>query len=387
MRFRPRFVAAWGGAFLFVLAAELPAGAPPEHEIRFNTFFQDRDLHLDLVARREVAAWGNTVEMEGEYHEDVWGGGRRVTFRGHAQRDARLFATEVLKVDARVDGGLRAHAMGNLLVNTNTVVSGHTVLSARESLTLNGAFTGDVRATAGRVVVDARVGGSLVLNAGETVILPGTRIEGDLLYETESAPGIPPGVVQGDVSRLVHADSTFEDALARLHWQVTGALFLTCFVSGLLLVRLLPRFAGTCVENTLVLNAGTLVLGLVTTGTFFLGGLLLLPTHMGTGLGFLFLGLLCLLVFTGMLVSALSLGTLLVKHHSPLTFFRLSFGLLAGLVVLFGLLFLPWVGFPLWFLLSTWGAGAVVRTIRDSQRVLKLEIPENLRNTESDSTP
>lgn len=387
MRFRLWLVLGMAWAWFSMHGAETTPEDPPENEIHLNTFFQERDLRLDVVALREVAAWGDTVDMEGAYHEDVWAGGRRVGFRGHALRDARLAALEVLMVDARVDGGLRAHSMGNLLVNTNTVVRGHTVLSAREALTLNGEFSGDVRATAERVVVDAKVRGTLTLHALETVILPSTRIEGDLLYEMENAPGVPAGVVQGQVARGTRPAPTLEDALARLHWQFMGVLFLTCFVSGLLLVRFLPRFAGTCVESTLLLHGGTLVLGLVTTGLLFLGGLLLLPTQIGTGLGFLFLGLLGLLLFTGTLVSSLSLGALLVKHHSPLTFLRLSFGLFAGLALLFSLMFLPFLGPTLWFLLSAWGAGAVVRTIRDSQRVLKLEIPENLRDTPTDSTP
>lgn len=340
------------------------------------------EVFLDVEARADVFLFGRDgVEMDGIYHQDLWAAGRRVEFRGVAHDDVRLAAGEFLTVDGEMTGGtLRAVSAQNLLVNTNAVIRGTSVLTANRNLTLNGEFVGHVTARSPRMIVAARVDGDLTVSGNEITVMPGSRITGNLFYTGERPPHLPRGVLDQDPVHLPDPEPS------GLPWAGFGWMFrlvqvFSSFVIGLMMVRFLPRFTGNCVETVLKLQPQCMFLGLVTTAVLGLLSYLLMVTVLGLSAGLFLLGLLALLFYGGKIILALALGALLVKHRESLTFFRLSLGLLVGLVLLYAAFSLPFAGTALWLIASCWGMGAMIHTIRASQRVLKLEIPPHLRET------
>lgn len=364
-----------------------PPPSPPEvQEFSEERWIVQDEIILVADAKQDVFALANLVDLDGIYADDVWAGGRRVTFRGHAADDVRLFAAEVLTFDGIAEGGLRAISSGNMLVNTNSVVTGNAVLSAGRNLTVNGTFHGDLRASAPRLVMDVQVEGSLTLQSQDVTILASSRVGGNLYYQSNTRPNAPDGVVAGEWIQ-VEPDTGMQDTLRRWRWALRGIQLFTAFVVGLVMVRFLPRYTGYCVETMLKLQPSALLLGLFSSVVMGLCGYFLLPSVIGTGVGIIILLILFFLFYCGKIIAALALGATLVKHKVPLTFFRLSGGLFLGLAILYGLFALPFVGTTLWVLVSSWGMGAMIQTIRNSQRVLKLEIPDDLREDTPDSTP
>ena len=356
----------------------------PERLTR-ETWRAGDQVRLHLEAEDDVFLFANTLELRGRFRHDLWAVGRRINVKADAQSNVRLIASEVLTFDGTVERGLRAHALGNMLINTNTVVRGHTVLSSSGTLTLHGHYEGDVDVSAPRLVIDAHIAGSLILQSPETTLLPGTRIDGNLYHRSERPPPIPKSVVAGDIIAIEPAEG-LEDTLQKLRWQLRMIQVLTSFAIGLLMVRFLPRFTGHCVETMLKLQPGSLMLGFLTTVLFGITIFLLAASQVGIGISIVLGMILFLLVYTGKIIVALSLGAMIVKHRAPLTFFRLALGLLVGLLALQALFAAPAIGTTIWMLVSCWGMGVMIQNIRDSQRVLKLEIPEKLRDTQSDST-
>ncbi|MCC5850739.1 MAG: polymer-forming cytoskeletal protein [Verrucomicrobia bacterium] len=379
--------------FFSVLRAETEEpeeATPPPPPLEIQNFSEElwwiRDeIVLKADAKKDVFALANLVDLDGEYADDVWAAGRRVTFRGHAADDVRLFAAEVLTFDGVAEGGLRAISSGNMLVNTNSVVTGTTVLSAGRNLTVNGIFHGDLSASAPRLVLDAQVEGSLTLQSQDVTILPTSRVGGNLYYQSDTRPNAPDGVVAGEWIQ-VEPDTGLQDTLRQWRWTLRVVQLFTAFVIGLLMVRFLPRYTGYCVETMLKLQPAALMLGFFSTVVMGMCGYFLLLSVVGTGVGLFVLLLLSLLFYCGKIIAALALGATLVKHKVPLTFFRLAGGLFLGLLVLYALFAIPYAGTTLWVLVSSWGMGAMIQTIRNSQRVLKLEIPDDLREDDLDST-
>ncbi|MCC5843877.1 MAG: hypothetical protein JJU05_06460 [Verrucomicrobia bacterium] len=338
------------------------------------------EVFLDVEAKADVFLFGrDLVEIDGTYHQDLWAAGRRVEFRGVAHDDVRLAAAEFLTVDGEMTGGtLRALSGQNLLVNTNAVLRGSAHLTATRNLTLNGDFIGNVTASGSRIIVAARVDGDLTLNGSEITVMPGSRISGTLFYSGDRPPHLPQGVIDTDPVAVVLPESG-GDFLGQYVWMIRAIQLFSSFVIGLMLVRFLPRFTGNCVETVLKLQPQCMFLGLMTTLLLGFTGYFLMVSVLGLGVGLVLLTVLGLLFYSGKIVLALALGALVVKHREPLTFFRLSLGLLVGLVLLYAAFSLPWVGTTLWIIVSCWGMGAMVHSIRNSQRVLKLEIPPDLR--------
>lgn len=337
-------------------------------------------VSLDVEASSDVFLFGrDRVEIDGTYHQDLWAAGRQVEFRGVAHDDVRLAAAEFLTVDGEMTGGtLRAVSGQNLLVNTNAVVRGTAHFTASRNLTLNGDFTGNVFASGGRIILAARIDGDLTLNSTDISVMPDSRITGTLYYRGARAPQMPSGVLDTEPVALETPESGL-NLWGEYLWMIRGIQFFSSFVIGLLMVRFLPRYTGNCVETVLKMHPQCMFLGLMTTLIFGVMGYFLMVSVLGLGVGIFLLILLGILFYTGKIVLALALGALVVKHREPLTFFRLSLGLLVGLVLLYGLFSLPWIGTTLWFIASCWGMGGMIHGIRASQRVLKLEIPPELR--------
>ena len=373
------FVTGWAAGEESFLSADEETAAPIT--VMEKEFWHAGDeVFLDVEAQADVFLFGrDAVETDGIYHQDLWAAGRRVEFRGVAHDDVRLAAAEFLTVDGEMTGGtLRAISGQNLLVNTNAVIRGTARLTASRNLTLNGDFTGDVIASAPRIIVAARVDGDLTLNGGEITVMPDSRITGTLFYSGDRPPHLPNGVSDSDPVGLPpteQPDSVWREYL----WMIRLVQLVSSLIIGLLLVRFLPRFTGNCVETVLKMQPQCMFLGLVTTLVLGLMSYFMMVSVLGLGAGIFLLASLGLLFYCGKIILALALGALLVKHREPLTFFRLSLGLLVGLVLLYGAFTLPWVGLTLWMIASCWGMGAIIHTIRASQRVLKLEIPPNLR--------
>ncbi len=342
------------------------------------------EVSLEVEAHADVFLFGrDSVEIDGIYHEDLWAAGRKVSFMGTAHDDVRLAAAEFLTVDGVIDGGtLRAVSGQNLLVNTNAVVRGAARLTATRNLTVNGEFTGDVVATGGRIILAARIDGDLTVSGSEITVMPSSRISGTLFYGGERAPHVPDGVMAGDPVGLEMPESQ-TDFFGQYLWMIRSMQLFSSFLIGLLLVRFLPRFTGNCVETVLKRHPQCMFMGLTTTILLGLTGYFLMVSVLGLGVGIFLLLNVGLLFYTGKIILALALGALVMRHREPLTFFRLSTGLLIGLVLLYGLFSLPLVGTTLWIIASCWGMGAMVQGIRNSQRVLKLEIPPNLREDNS----
>lgn len=375
MKFRRLSACCLLGLFGLHLQADLPLPAHPP-EVTEELWRSGDTLSLEVEARRDVFLFGNHVEIDGRYHADLWAGGRRVTFRGVGADDVRLFSSEFLTFDGIIQptGSLRGISLGNLLVNTNAVIRGPARLTTARNLTLNGSFDGPLTLSAGRLVFSARVNGDVHLTSSDVVIMPGSRITGNLIVHNPEPLSVPEALVGGEIFHQPLDPDTIGIPASWIWWFRIFQI-INGFILGLLMVRFLPRFAGNSVEILLQFQPQTLLLGLLTALFLGLAGFALLASRMAAGAGILLLGALTFLGLAGHLLVALALGALLVRHRQPLTFFRLALGLLAGLFLLQGLFALPWIGGSLWFITAATGLGAAINTIRNTQNPLKLDIP------------
>ncbi len=322
-------------------------------------------------AREDVFVSGAEVVLSGEFDGDVWAMGRGVRLTGQAREDVRMGALEVLQVDAEVEGVLRAAAFGgNVVVGSQAVVAREALLLAGRTATVGGRFGGDLFVQAAKISLDAEVMGDLTLVGMEVNLLPGTVVHGNVLYRAGQEVMVPEGVVvHGEVREAPGASGELERGLRRLRWTLLGLQFFSAFLVGLLLVRLLPRFMARSVEVVARHRGASSGMGILALFGVGFTGWLLLPTLLGTGLGLFLLLVIALLFYCGKIVAALALGALLLRCGKPCGMWRVSFGLLLGLALLYSAFQLPYIGFAVQLLASASGLGAMLLCIRHSQRL------------------
>ncbi|MBC7739008.1 MAG: hypothetical protein H7245_17750 [Candidatus Saccharibacteria bacterium] len=322
---------------------------------------------------------------------DVLAAGATVNLRGSVAHDAHATGFDV-EVEAATGGSV--YAAGATVTQRGTVgqdltASGFTVRTTPEAVTtgnarlsggvvtIEGPVTGALTASGGEVVLNAAVGGDVVLAAGSLRFGPAARIGGTLRYFTGAAVEIPASVVAPDRVTFVqvHMTNPFRDmgGMGRDRWPrmpgmlsvmagfavtlgfltLLGAMFLTFVPSP---VEALRRSAlarpGRC------LIAGFLGLaclfGLVPVGAMTIIGLPLVP--------FVLLAVIVLWTLA-YLLGAYALALRVVQAagvtQEPGVWGRVG-ALTGGLIVVALLNFIPVVGWMINLTLVLWGLGAMV---------------------------
>jgi len=336
---------------------------------------------FDGLAQDDFFALGNEITLSGEFKDDVWAGGRFITVSGTIDEDLRLLSLEMLTVDGTVGGNLRAiSSIGNLLINTNAVVKGNAVLTAGKRATVKGRVEGDLWIEAPNATLEAEVLGNLTLKAATIQLLPGTIIHGDLLNRSKQSLPIPQGVeVRGERKQITDEATPFEKNVQQWKWMLLGLQFLSAYIIGLIFLRVVPRFTGQNVDLLLHHRNPALTIGLVSFLVMSFSGYFLAASVIGTGVGIFLLLVTGLMFYTGKIMVAYALGLLILRQKSDLSFGKLALGLFIGLVVLYSTFTLAYIGDMIYFMTSCWGLGSIIISIRNSQHVIKLEIPPSLK--------
>ncbi|MDF3129366.1 polymer-forming cytoskeletal protein [Kiritimatiellaeota bacterium B1221] len=362
----------------FILLLICLTGILPAHPPGTETWsLFEETIDFDGAATDDFFAVANEIKLQGEFQDDIWAAGRKIEFSGRSADDVRLLALEVLTVNGEIDGNLRGYAsVGNILLNTNTVIDGHAILQAGKRITVKGTIKGDLWVDAPNVVIEADIQGNLTLRGNEIQLLDGTVIHGDLFNRNQQTLALPSGVeVKGERKQISDEAGQLEKDIQTWKWMLLAIQFFTSFVVGILLLRLLPRFTGHNVDLLLHHRTPSLTLGLLTFLPLTLTAYFLLPTLIGTGLGIFLLVVTGLLFYLGKIMVAYAIGLIILRKKTDLTFGKLVQGLFLGLVVLYSAYSLVYIGDVLYFMTSCWGMGTLITSIRHSQRVLKIEIP------------
>ena len=368
----------WTPIFVCLMFASLGRARSPAPE---TARLFENSVTLANTFTNDAFVIANDVSLTGIFEDDLWAAGRTVRFNGEAKDDLRLAGLEVLTVEGTVGGDLLAVAgTGNMLVETNTVVRGHAHLRGNQQVTVNGTFDGDLVITAKRTVIRGDISGTLTLDAADIRILPGTRIGGDLVRRGGDPVSFPDGVlVEGEQTTEPRAVSQLDSTLAKWKWFLRGAQLLNAFLVGIVLIRFLPRYMGNSVDLMLQYRGPTLFTGMLFLLFGGIGGYFLLPTVLASGLGVFMMATTGMLFYCGKLVVALALGVYLLRKDGGFTFARLALSLIVGLLPLYLLFSVAFIGPPLYILTSCWGMGALIAGVRNSQRVIRTEIPPNLQ--------
>ncbi len=329
--------------------------------------FEDR-IELSTPVAGDAFLLANDIKLSGTFSEDVWAAGRKIEVSGVAQDDVRLMGMEVVNLNGAVNGDVRMIShLGNVVLSTNAVVAADAILQAGKRISLNGQVKGNVWAEAPRIVVDGTIGGNLTVKGKNIQFLPGAVISGDLINLGPQPLPIPEGVtVLGERRQETEAPSELASGLQQLGWALSLLQFVTATLIGLLMLRVFPKFTGQNIDLLMTRQGPLLTIGLFSFIVLLLSGYFLLFTVIGTGVG------LFILLVTGLLFY---LGLVLLRQTTDLAFRKLALALILGLVVLYTLSTIPYIGGSLHLLASCWGMGAMLVSLRISQNAVHFHIP------------
>lgn len=354
------------------VAVLLATGAPAGHafdvrrdEVRI-TVGADETIDDTLVVMSE------SVLIEGTVTGDLVAMGERVTIRGRV--DGLVVAmAETLIVDGDVGGTLlvmgesvdlrgaalasNAYAMGRKVsFDDQTRIAGNAAVAA-ESAQVQGTVGRDLLALADRFALLGRVDGNLRSASGKLDVADSARIGGDLTARLESADNadIDAAAVIGGATAIESWERKPNRYLNPGYYAGQVLKFVAAFVTGLILLRFCPglREVPLTTGGELLTAGGLGALVLIAVPALALAAVLtLIGAPLGIGVMLLWV---IALYLAGIVVAAIAGARLLPgEARRPAT------TLLIGLLVVFVMISLPFIGGLIRLAVIVLGLGVMV---------------------------
>jgi hypothetical protein len=335
------------------------------HEFGSDYFGAGGMLNLTAAVEGDAILAGGHVTTASEVKGDLVVAGGEVSIGG-AVGDDLYAAGGSVQFDAIVNGNARV-AGGDISVGPATIVAGGVSLTGGQ-VDFEGVAHEYLQASGGTVRIDGEVIGDAEVRARELVIGPTARIGGRLVYHGPVEPTVPEGAVITGGLEFHGEDAShyLDEARPQVRDAVTAVgtvlWFLGVFVAGALFVVLLPGFTSEAAAAIGRKPLPSLGLGLAILVCVPFVAVVLLITIIGIPLALLLMSLYLLVLFLGWVTAALFVaqrGLALLRPGKPATRGWQLFALLLGLLALWLLRQIPFVGGLIGFIALLAGIGAL----------------------------
>ena len=330
----------------------------PSGEVREGDLYAAGEaVRVDGRLNGDLVAGARRILIEGQVDGDLFAAANTIDLRGPIGDSTRI-AGQMLNVDTTIDGDLLA-AGTELLVTENARIAGG-IVAAGSLVEIDGTVENGARVAAGEIVLRGTVRGDANFIADRLDLAPGARIIGDLDYRARTplspeAAAQVTGTVRYEEPRI---DESEEGGAAwgvlLWFWQALAAL-----LTGILVVAL---FRGI-VQRLVTSIAEETTLGALLGFTAFLlvpvAAVIAMVTLIGLPIGIAAALLFGLALYAAKLPIAVWIGDRLLglagrPGASPYA------AMAVGVVLLYLLFAIPFVGWLFW-LAATWlGLGAMV---------------------------
>ena len=325
-----------------------------------------------------LLAVGQTVSIDGDVNGDLLAFGRVVTIRGHVSGDV-IAGGETVEVQGGVGGSVYAAGRGvtikQMHVGRNLYTAGQSVaVETGVEVAGNAAAAGDTLNVDGKVGVDLLTAGNALVVRGEVTrnvaafaqtitLLAPASVGGNLVAHVRAADNLqiaPGATVHGNVDKQITAGPPGARVSKYLTtsfytWQIVRLA--AAFLAGLLL---LWAFAG--LRTAALADAGAGIkagaIGLVAAIALPVVAFIACITVVGIPLGILAVILWLLGLYFAKIVVAQLIGRKLFASAHGVPHYAAT--LLAGLVIVFIAINLPWVGWLIGIAITLLGLGMIV---------------------------
>ncbi len=313
-------------------------------------------VEIDGRLNGDLLSFARRLSVEGQVEGDLFATGEMVDIQGTVGDSTRV-AVSTLTVGGTIDGDLIALAAVVDLSNDARIADRLVVVSG--VLRLDGTVDGDVLARVGEVVIGGTVQGSANITTDRLELAPGARILGDLDY-TARTPLSPEAIAQ--VAGTVRYNEVVEEEPEGITtWGVLIWIWLTsaALLAGILIVALFRRVVPSLVAAV----EGQAVIGTLLGFAAFLvvpaGAVVAMVTLVGLPVGVVAVLLYVVALYLAKLpIAAWAGGRVLALAGRPNASPYVT--MTVGILVLYTLFAIPYLGGLLW-LVATWlGLGAMV---------------------------
>ena len=317
---------------------------------------------------------------------DVWAGVGKALIENTSANNVYIAASDIFINDAKltsailmagnikfqgsISGGLKAAggtvfinglverdlivAGGKIVIERNAVIKGD-VIGAGGSLEIYGNVEGNLKGSFGNFELYGKINKDVSVNVDEKFFIDeSAHIGGNLCYKSKKEFDFNKSLVGGAINfeRRTHDRFKFENFIWAFKLFISISALIAAFVLVALTRRKLQSFLKVLDQTLFITLAigGISVIAVPIILVFLFGLIITIP------LGFLMLFLSCILFFVGKLFFAVYIGDKLLYLINKKEA-NIFLSTLLGVVVMYGLFFIPYLGIVFYLVASIWGFG------------------------------
>lgn len=290
----------------------LPAGKT----LKENTYIVASEAMVDGKITQDLSVVAGSIFLTGEILGDATLLAGEAGFYGKVVGDARLAAGKTT-VGGEIGGDL-AVGSGRVVILPKAKIGGEAIIGAGEAL-VDGAVAKGISFKGGRLTINGVINGPVYFEGEILTLGNDAKVDGDLHYNADAEIFISSGaVIKGErkVSAAIKAPFYWRSVPA-LFVGLASAAFLLKF-AGILLAALLAaglfkKFTSSFVAESLNHFGKSFLIGATATILIPIVALILIISLFGALLGFFLLAAAALLAMLACFMSAVFLGSLILK--------------------------------------------------------------------------
>ncbi len=334
----------------------------PHDKIEGNFYAASPHLTVAGKIKGDLIFVGQDIEISGPVDGDIIGIGQNIEISGPVNGSVRLLASDQVKIASSVARNLMVFTADKLTIASSSQI-GWDVLAAGGKIFMRGKIKNNFYARGQKIVISGQVGqkANLQLHSASSkphlIIASSALIGSDFKYsdwlkaQIDKKAQIKGQVIYNQPKQPSRPFFSFAWALKETY------IIFSVFVIGLVLVSLWRQPVIKLTDLMLEKVSPSLWYGVLLMFVSPFVFVLMAFTLIGLPLAVILFGVWLLAMFLAKVVTAILLGRSLIEKFWPSKDYSLVWAMIVGVLVLWPLFSLPFLGFVFTLLASWWGLG------------------------------
>jgi cytoskeletal protein CcmA (bactofilin family) len=331
-----------------------------------DLFIAGGNIKLDGIIEGDLVAAGGSLVQSGLVLGSLNAASQDIDVLGEVRGSVRGFAQNI-NVNGRLSRNLLA--FGYLVDIKPEAQIQRDVTAYCGKLTLHGTVGGDVKGGVGELVISGQVEGNVNVKADKITLMPTARISGDLRYTCDKEAQIEPGAQIAGETVWTRKETGKKKPTSIFTGKplIPEILFLLALmITGIVLTVLCRKNAYLAKQSVGDSFLKSLGLGFVFLICIPIAILVMMVTVIGMPIAIISLFAYLVLVYVAKIPVATFLGERILRALGAKEKISLIWSMILGLVVLTLLSNVPYLEWPIYFVILFTGFGAIITSQRRS---------------------
>ncbi len=317
---------------------------------------------LDSRTSDDCICLTQTTRLAGVVRGNFVSLSQEIILTGRVERNTRLLSAKTIACNGLIGGNLAAAAAAGVHLQANSTIRGDALLLGNNVIT-EGSIGGRTFIMAQAATLGGRFAGNVRVVADDIVVMPGTTVNGNLVYTTQDDKQVflpTNAVVTGHLVKKSLPRRPAESSSGGIP-LVRNLIFLCgAFITGFIWIAVMPAVVGRVVYTLYRAPWWSLVSGLVAFAFLPIVITVSAATVVGIPFAVMVLSTYAVSLYLGKIAVALLLGLLILRRKTSVRLGARLAALAIGLLLLYVAAAWPPITLMVWMAATVYGMGAIL---------------------------